>query len=250
MTTNGEVKSAALRDEVIRIDTVLAATQQDEAEAHAVIRGLVREAIRPDAGDALARIKQAEGKLGAAKMNHRRLLDARQEVEAELAAALAQEAQTEREKDAGEAEKYAQSLPNVFSECDRTFAEFHRCFSAAIAAVREGRLRGWNLPSEELMQAKLIRALKTVLNVGDLRMLGMVPLPSVERCTFESLGQAYAQSIRGGAKHSLMSPPAPPPIAQQSAARSEDFKLPPRGDVGMRFTNDPKEFAIRIPTGR
>ncbi len=112
------------------------------------------------------------------------------------------------------------------------------------------RLRGWNVPSQELLQAKLVRAVRTWLSVAELRMLDLPALPSPERCTFASLGEAYAMAIRGGAKHAVKPPAGPPLPTPTPTARSDDRKLPPRGDVGMRFRDDPKEFEIRIPTGR
>ena len=115
MTANGKLKSEQLRDELIRIDAGIVACKQDESEAHALIRSLARAAIAPDAGDALQQIKKAEGKLGSAKMTHRRLYDARAEVEGELGLALAQEDQERRETDAKAAEVFAEGLPNLFS---------------------------------------------------------------------------------------------------------------------------------------
>jgi hypothetical protein len=252
MTNNGRLKSSAeLRDELVRIDAVIETTKQDETDAHAEIRSLARAAIAPNGNDALAKIKSAEGRLGAAKMTHKRLLDARAEVEAELGDAIAQERQTEREKDAAAAEEFAQTLPHIFLEVDHHFAEFRRSFTAAVAAINEGRARGWNVPSQELLQSKLTRALRTSLSLGELRMLDMPPLPSPERTSFSSLGESYARAVRGGAKHSALPPkPTPQPMPQQTAAKSEDFKMPQRGDVGMRFRDDPKEFEIRVPTAR
>ncbi len=227
---------------------MLAACKQDEVEALAEVRSLARAAIQPDAKDALAKCRAAEGRLGQARMSERRLRDARQQIETDLAQAIAEEDQKSREADAKEATAFAESLPNVFRECDRHFAEFHRSFSAAIDTINTGRARGWNVPSQELFQAKLIRALQTWLSVAELRMLNMPPLPAPERCSFASLGESYALAIRGGAKHAVL-PPTPQPMPSP-AAKSDDGRLPPRGDVGMRFRDDPKEFEIRIPTAR
>jgi hypothetical protein len=240
----------ALRDELTRIDTVIEATKADEAEAHAEIRGLARLAIADDGKEALAQVRVCEHRLGTAKMAIRRLLDARSEVEADLNEAIAQEAQSEREKDAAEAEAFAESLPGIFAECDKHFGDFHQSFSAAIAAINTARSNGWNVPSQELFQAKLIRALRTRLSVGELAMLGMPPLPSPERTTFAQLGESYSKAVRGGAKHSVLPPPVLQPVPQQTAAKSEDFRMPPRVDVGQRFRDDPREFEIRIPTAR
>jgi hypothetical protein len=249
MTANGKLKSTELRDELIRIDGGIVACKQDESEAHALIRSLARAAIAPDPGDALQQIKKAEGKLGSAKMAHRRLYDARAEVEADLAAALAEEDQQQREADAKAAEVFAEGLPNLFTEVDRHLAEFRRSYTACFAVIREARARGWVVPSEELMTSKMYRALKTAFSVGELRAFDMSPLPAPERCTFNSIGESYAQSVLGGAKH-LAKPPSPPPLPTPPAARSDDRKLPRQGDVGVRFRDDPKEFEIRIPTGR
>jgi hypothetical protein len=240
----------SLRDELVRVDTIIEATKQDEAEAHAEIRALARLAIQPDAKDALAKIKQLEGKLGSAKMAIRRLLDAREQISTDLAEAIAQEAQSEREKDASEAEAFAESLPNIFAQCDHHFGEFHRSFSAAIAAINTARSAGWNVPSQELFQAKLIRALRTRLSVGELAMLGMPPLPSPERTTFAQLGESYSKAVRGGARHSLTPPPTLQPLPQQTAAKSEDFRMPPRIDIGMKMVGDGPDFEVRIPTAR
>lgn len=60
----GKLKSAELQDELVRIATVLEATKQDEAVAHAEVRSLARLAVQPDQKDALARIKACEGRLG------------------------------------------------------------------------------------------------------------------------------------------------------------------------------------------
>jgi hypothetical protein len=234
----------ALRDELTRIDTVIEATRKDEAAAHVEIRGLARRAVGADAGDALARIKQAEGKLGSAKMAHRRLLDARAEVEGELCLALAQEAQNEREADAAEAEKFAESLPDIFRECDRHFAEFHKSFSAAIAAVNTGRSRDWSLPSAELVEAKLRRAVRTALSVRELAMLDLPPLPSSERTTFAQLGEAYGRSVRGGARASLTPPPVPQPTP--SVAKSDEGRMPKRVDIMPVKEVDAEGFGFEI----
>jgi hypothetical protein len=246
MTANGKLKSEQLRDELIRIDAGIVACKQDESEAHALIRSLARAAIAPDAGDALQQIKKAEGKLGSAKMTHRRLYDARAEVEGELGLALAQEDQERRETDAKAAEVFAEGLPNLFTEVDRHLAEFRRSYTACFGAVREARLRHWSVPSEELMVSKMLRALKTAFSVGKLRAFDMSPLPAPERCTFNSIGESYAMAIRGGAKHSLKLPPPPPPPRPQ-AAKSDDRKLPPKGDVGMRLPGDGPDFEVKIP---
>jgi hypothetical protein len=253
MTTNGkQLRSAELQDELIRIDAGIAACKQDESEAHALIRSLARTAVRADPGDSLKEIRSVEKRLGEAKMAHRRLYDAKAEVEAELAAAIAQEGQARREADAKEAETFSDGLPNVFSECDRTFAEFHRAFRAAIDAVNHGRSRGWNLPSQELLQSKLVRALRTWLSVADLRMLDLPALPSPERCTFASLGEAYALSVRGGAKHSVKPPPVPPIPTPPPAVRAVAAPpgLPPHRDVGVRLPGDGPDFQVRIPAAR
>jgi hypothetical protein len=248
MSVNGKLKSsAALRDELVGIDTVLEATKQDEAVAHTEIRSFARLAVQPDQKDALARIKACEGRLGQAKMTHRRLLDAKAEVEGELCLALAEEDQAARQKDASEAEKFAEGLGNLFSEVDRHLADFRRSYATCFASIREARARGWSVPSEELMTAKMNRALKTAFSVGELRAFDMAPLPSPERCTFGSIGEAYARAILGGAKHSVL----PSPTTQQAVkSEASSNKLPVRGDVGTRFSDDPKEFEIRVPTGR
>jgi len=250
MTKNGKLRSAELQDELVRIDAGIAACKADESEAHALIRSLARAAIAPDAGDALQQIKKAEGKLGSAKMTHRRLYDARAEVEADLAAALAEEDQRERTADAKAAEVFAEGLPNLFTEVDRFLADFRRSYTACFAVIREARARGWSVPSEELMTSKMFRGLKTAFSVGELRAFDMSPPPAPERCTFNSIGEAYARSILGGARHSVKPPPAPPLSTPPPAARSDDRKLPPRGDVGRRYADDPREFEIRVPTGR
>jgi hypothetical protein len=38
MTTNGKLESSALRDELVRIDTVIEATKQDEADTTGTLR--------------------------------------------------------------------------------------------------------------------------------------------------------------------------------------------------------------------
>jgi hypothetical protein len=248
MTSNGkQLKSTTeLMAELARIDALVETSKGDEANAHQQIRSLARAAITDDGKAALGEIRSCEAKLGLARMDLKRLADARQEVEAEFDQALAAEAQTEREKAAAEAEAYAETLPGTFKEADRTFAEFHKAFSACIDAVNTGRSRGWNLPSAELFQAKLIRALKTSLSVGELRMLNMPPLPSPERCSFESLGEAYAQSIRGGAKRSLMPPPAPLPQPVPAGTNTET-RMPQHVDIGMRLPGDGPDFEVRVP---
>jgi hypothetical protein len=248
MSIDGNLKSAELRDELIRVDAAIAACKQDEVDVLAEIRSLARLAVQPDQKDALAKIRQLEGRLGAAKMTgNRRLLDARHEVEIELAEALAAEDLEARKQNASEAEKFAETLPNTFRECDVAFANFRRAFSAAIASINEARACGWNVPSQELLQAKLIRALKTSLSVGELRMLDMPPLPSPERCTFGILGESYARSIRGGAKNSVLTPPPAAPSVQQ--AKPEDTKLPKRVDIGMRLPGDGPDFEVHTPRG-
>jgi hypothetical protein len=250
MTTNGKLKSAQLRDELARVDAVLAVCKADEVEALAEVKSLARAAIQPDAKDALAKIKAAEGRLGQHRMTARRLHDARGQIEADLAEAIAEEDQQKRETDAKEAEVFAEGLGNLFTEVDRFLAEFRRSYTACFAVIREARARGWATPSEELMTSKMYRALKTAFSVGELRAFDMSPLPSPERCTFNSIGEAYARAIRGGAKHAVLPPkPQPPPISSP-AAKSDDSRLPPRGDVSMRFKDDPREFEIRIPAGR
>jgi hypothetical protein len=248
MSIDGKLKSAELRDELIRVDAAIAACKQDEVDALAGVKSLARLAIQPDQKDALAKVKQLEGRLGHSKMAHRRLLDARHEVEAELAAALAAEDLEAGKKDAAEAEAFAATLPNTFRECDVAFGNFRRAFSGAIGSITTARSRGWSVPSQELFQSKIVRALRTSLSVGELRMLDMPPLPSTERCSFESLGQAYSKSIRGGARSSLTPKPIAQPMPQQ--AKPEDTKLPPRGDIGLRFKDDPHEFEIRDIPGR
>jgi hypothetical protein len=248
MTANGKPKSTQLRDELVRIDAGIVACKQDESDAHAVIRSLARAAIAPDAGDALKQIKAAEGRLGQAKMAHRRLYDARAEVEAELGVALAQEDQQQRESDAKAAEVFAEGLPNLFRECDLHLAAFRQSYAACFAAIREARSKRWSVPSEELMTSKMYRALKSGFAVGELRAFDMAPLPSPERCSFDSIGEAYALAIRGGAMHAVKPPAAAVPIPPPPAARADE--LPPRGDVGLRFRDDPKEFEIRVPTAR
>jgi hypothetical protein len=249
MTKNGKLKSADLRDELIRVDAAITACKTDEAEAHAEIKSLARAAIHPDAKDALAKCRAAETRLGHARMTAKRLHDARAEVEGELCLALAKEDQERREGDAAEAKAFAIRLGSLLAEVDARLAEFRRAFTTCVATVREGRLRGWNLPSEELMQAKLNRALRTQFTVDELRGFDLPPLPAPERCTFASIGEAYARGIQGGALH-LVKPPAPPPQPIQQAAKSDEGKLPPQGDVGMRFKDDPKEFEVRIPIAR
>jgi hypothetical protein len=245
MTTNGELKSSALQDELARIAAALETTRQDEAEAHAEIRLLARAAVADDGKEALSRIRDCEHKLGQARMAIRRLHDAQQLVEADLDEAIAQEAQTEREKDAAAATAYAETLPDIFRECDRTFAEFHKSFKAAVGAVNAGRSRGWVLPSSELVDAKIRRALRTSLSVRELMVLDLPALPPPERCSFASLGEAYARGIVGGAKHSLI-PPPPKPVPQQTT-KSEDFKMPPHGDIGRKLPGDGADFEVRVP---
>jgi len=248
MTANGKLKSAQLRDELIRIDAGIVACKQDESEAHALIRSLARAAIAPDPGEALKQIKAAEGRLGQAKMAHRRLYDARAEVEGELAVALAEEDQQACEADAKAAEVFAEGLPK-FTEVDRHLADFRRSYTACFAVIRGARARGWSVPSEELMVSKMLRALKTAFSVGELRAFDMSPLPAPERCTFNSIGESYAMAIRGGARHAVK--PVPPPIpTAPPAARADDRKLPRQGDVGRRYADEPREFEIRVPTGR
>jgi hypothetical protein len=170
------------------------------------------------------------------------------DLESELAQALAEENQQERERNAEQAKAFADGLVNVFSEVDQCLGEFRRAYTTCIATVREGRLRGWNLPSEELMQAKLNRALKTAFTVDELRGFDMTPLPAPQRCSFESIGRSYSEGIHGGALH-MVKPPAPQPMPQ-AAKSNDDHKLPPKGDIDQRFRDDPKEFEIRIPTAR
>jgi hypothetical protein len=251
MTVNGKLKSEQLRDELIRVDAMLAACKQDEVEALAEVKSLARAAIQPDAKDALAKIRAAEGRLGQHRMAERRLHDARGQIESDLAAAIAEENRQAREADAKAAEIFSEGLPDTFRECDRTFAEFRRAFRAAIDAVNHGRARGWNLPSQELFQSKLIRALRTWLSVADLRMLDLPALPAPERCSFASLGESYGLAIKGGARHSVK-PPAPPvPLPTPTpVARSDDRRLPKYVDIGVRLPDDGPDFEARIPTGR
>jgi hypothetical protein len=241
-----KLKSADLRDELVRIDTVLEATKQDEVVAHAEIRSLARLAVQPDQKEALAKIKACEGRLGQAKMAERRLHDARDQVEADLAQAVAEEDQQRREADAGEAKTFALSLGSLFGEVDRHLAEFRRAYTTCFAVIREARSRNWQVPSEELMVSKMNRALRTAFSVSELRGLDLVPLPATERCTFNSIGEAYSLAIRGGALHAVKPPvPKPQPISQ--AAKSDEGKPPPKGDISMRFADDPNEFTIKVP---
>jgi hypothetical protein len=178
------------------------------------------------------------------------LHDARAEVEGLLCLALGEEDQQRRESDAGEAKAFAINLASVFGKVDEHLASFRNAYTTCYAVIREARARGWQVPSEELMQSKMNRALKSAFSVAELRGFDMPPIPSPERCSFASIGEAYAKAIQGGALH-LVKPPSPslPPPPIQQAAKSEG-KLPPQGDVGMRFRDDPKEFEIRIPTAR
>jgi hypothetical protein len=241
MTKNGNGSKqtvAELRDELIRVDAAIAACKQDEVDALAGVKSLARLAVQPDQKDALAKIRQLEGRLGAAKMTGKRLLDARHEVEIELAEALAVEDLEARKQNASEAEKFAETLPNTFRECDVAFGNFHRAFSAVTTAINTARSAGWSVPSAELFSAKLIRAVRTQLSVGELRMLNLPPLPSVERTTFAQLGESYSRAIRGGAQTSLLPPPAPQPRPQ--AKRPEDNKLPKY--VNMPTINEGSQF--------
>jgi hypothetical protein len=249
MTKKGQPKTVAeVRDALARLEEERAGYLATLEEAEFGIKQSARLIFEGDS-EAVDRRKGYKMRRNAARDALEQIEMFLPDLQAELTAAVAQEDQQAREADTKAAEVFAEGLPNVFRECDRTFAEFHRAFRAAIDAVNTARLRNWNVPTQELLQAKLVRALRTWLSVADLRMLDLPALPSPERCSFASLGEAYAQAIVGGARNAVK--PVPPPRPTPTpAARSDDRKLPPRGDVGMRFRDDPKEFEIRIPTGR
>jgi hypothetical protein len=166
---------------------------RDEIEALAEVRSLARAAIQPNSKDALAQCRAAETRLGQAKMHARR--DARAEIETDLAEALAKEDQEERERDAKEAEAFAEGLGNLFREVDRHLASFRQAYTTCFAVIREARACGWSVPSEELMTSKMYRALKTAFSVDELRAFDMSPLPSPERCTSAQIGESYAQAV-------------------------------------------------------
>jgi hypothetical protein len=122
MTGNGKMGSALLKDELVRIDLAIQGQKEDEAAALVEIRSLARAAVAADGKDALAQCRAAEAKLGQAKMGIRRLYDAKQQVEIDLAAALAEEDQAAREADAKEATAFAESLPNVYLDLSDVIA--------------------------------------------------------------------------------------------------------------------------------
>jgi hypothetical protein len=249
MTGNGKLKSSAeLQAELGRIDALVEITRGDESNARQEIRRLARGAITDDGKEQLAEIRNFEHKLGQNLMDLKRLADARCEVEAELAEAVAAEDLETRKKDAAEAEAFAESLPNLFGECDRHLADFRRSYTACIDAMRGARSKGWSVPSEELMTSKLTRAIKSAFFVSELRALDMSPISSVERTTFAQLGESYSRAIRGGAKHSAM----PKPIVTNNAAAvaNTESKLPKHVDIGTRLPGDGPDFEVRVPTRR
>jgi hypothetical protein len=248
MTTNSKHKTVAeLREALAGLEEERAGYLATLEEAESGIKQCARLIFEGDA-EAVDRRKGHKMRRNAARDALEQIEMFLPDLQAQLAAAMAKEDQERRETDAKAAEVFAECLPNTFRECDRTFAEFHRAFREAIDAVKTARLRNWNVPSQELLQAKLVRALRTWLSVADLRMLDLPALPSPERCSFASLGESYAQAIVGGARNAVK--PVPPPGPPTPAARSDDRKLPPRDDVGRRFADDPREFEIRVPTGR
>jgi hypothetical protein len=168
----------------------------------------------------------------------------------ELAEAIAAEEQAAREADAAEAQKFADGLAKLFGEVDDHLCLFRQAYAACFSAVRRARMRGWVVPSEEMLQSKMDRALRTAFSVAELRGLDLPPLPAPERTTFAAVGAAYAMGVRGGALHRAK-PPAPQPQPKpQQAVKSDDRKLPRQFDVAARMPGDGPDFAIRIAQAR